>query len=76
MPWKEVKPMDQKIMFIAGYLRGDRIFSELCRLYGISRKTGYKWISRYERHGFQGLDELSRKPHSCPLRHPMLYGRR
>ena len=70
MPWKEVRPMDQKMLFIAGYLRDDRMFSELCRLYGISRKTGYKWISRYERHGFQGLEELSSKPHSCPHQTP------
>lgn len=70
MPWKEVRPMDQKTLFIAGYLQGDKMFAELCRLYGISRKTGYKWISRYEQDGFKGLDELSRKPHSCPHRTP------
>ncbi|HWR73276.1 MAG TPA: helix-turn-helix domain-containing protein, partial [Nitrospirota bacterium] len=47
MPWKEVKPMEQKILFIADYLRGGRSFMELCRSYGISRKIGYKWIGRY-----------------------------
>jgi putative transposase len=70
MPWKEVKPMNEKTLFIADYVQGDKMFAELCRLYGISRKTGYKWISRYERDGFHGLDELSRKPHSCPHRTP------
>lgn len=70
MPWKEVRPMDQKTLFIASYLEGGRMFAELCRVYGISRKTGYKWVSRYERDGFKGLDELSSKPHSCPHRTP------
>lgn len=70
MPWKEVRPMDQKTLFIAGYLEGSRMFGELCRFYGISRKTGYKWIARYERDGLLGLEELSRKPHSCPHRTP------
>lgn len=70
MPWKEVKPMDEKALFIADYINGGRTFAELCRLYGISRKTGYKWVSRYEREGFRGLDELSSKPHSCPHRTP------
>ncbi len=40
MPWKEVRPMDQKVLFIADYLRGGRTFAELCRLYGISHKPG------------------------------------
>lgn len=70
MPWKEVKPMDEKTLFIAEYVQGDKMFAELCGLYGISRKTGYKWISRYKRDGFHGLEELSRKPHLCPHRTP------
>ncbi|MGH2567392.1 MAG: helix-turn-helix domain-containing protein [Bacteroidota bacterium] len=45
MPWSQLSPMDQKTQFIADYLR-----RELCEHYGISRKTGYKWIERYE-HG-------------------------
>jgi len=39
--------MDQKTQFIADYLRRSLSISELCMNYGISRKTGYKWIDRY-----------------------------
>ena len=47
MPWKDVRPMDEKVLFIADYLRQVSSFSELCGRYGISRKTGYKWVARY-----------------------------
>ena len=38
-------------------------FRELCREYGISTKTGYKWRERFMRRGLDGLNELSRRPH-------------
>src|SRR3989442_310219 len=47
MPWKECAPMDEKLLFIADHLRGGAPLSELCRRYGISRKTAYKWVERY-----------------------------
>ena len=47
MPWNETTPMDQKTQFIADYLRQSLSMSELCELYGISRKTGYKFVERY-----------------------------
>jgi transposase-like protein len=62
--------MDQKTQFIADYLRSTPCISELCELYGISRKTGYKWIERYLAQGPQGLDERSRKPRRSPNRTP------
>jgi len=40
--------------------------TELADRFGVSRKTAYKWIRRYERHGEQGFHELSRRPHHCP----------
>jgi putative transposase len=70
MPWKEMNPMTQKVLFIADYLRGGRNFSELCRMYEISRKTGYKWISRFQDLGPDGLHEQSRRPQSSPLSTP------
>ena len=71
MPWRTVTPMDEKLLFIADYLRGaHKNFTQLCRLYGISRKTGYKWVSRYEQQGMDGLDEQSRRPRQSPLRTP------
>ena len=70
MPWSQTTPMDQKTQFIADYLRKRLSITELCELYGISRKTGYKFIDRYLRLGPQGLEELSRRPASCPNRTP------
>lgn len=63
MPWKDVRPMDEKLLFIADYLRQVGGISQLCARYGISRKTGYKWIARYQEEGLEGLGERSRRPH-------------
>lgn len=46
-------------------LRGSN-FRELCREYGISAKTGYKWRERFLQRGYEGLEELSRRPHRHP----------
>lgn len=62
MPWKDVKPMDEKLLFLADHLRGVGNFSQLCERYGISRKTGYKWVGRYRQAGLDGLAERSRRP--------------
>ena len=61
MPWKELKPMDLKVMFVAEYMTGKHSLSQLCRDYEISRKTGYKWVERYKAEGPSGLDERSRR---------------
>ncbi|MDO8434124.1 MAG: IS481 family transposase [Candidatus Binatus sp.] len=58
--------MDQRTQFIADYLRESLSTTDLCALYGVSRKTGYKWIDRYLRHGPTGLDERSCKPRASP----------
>jgi transposase len=54
--------MDQRTQFIADHLRDVMSLTELCALYSVSRKTGYKWIDRYVRHGPAGLEEGSRRP--------------
>src|SRR5262245_16842448 len=66
MPWREASPMDQRTQFIADFLRDARSITELCALYGVSRKTGYKWIDRYLRAGPAGLEEGSRRPRRSP----------
>lgn len=66
MPWSQTSPMDQRTQFIADYLRESLSTVDLCALYGVSRKTGYKWIDRYLRYGPAGLDERSRKPRASP----------
>ena len=63
MPWNEVKAMDQKKDFIDSVLNDKLSFSESCRQFSISRKTGYKWVERYNVLGLEGLLENSRKPH-------------
>lgn len=60
MPWMDTDPMTQRTNFIADWRRSHEDFSALCRTYGISRKTGYKWVSRYEAGGLPGLQERSR----------------
>jgi len=66
MPWSQTLPMDQRTQFIADFLRETLSITELCQLYDVSRKTGYKWIERYLRSGPAGLEERSRKPHRSP----------
>jgi putative transposase len=58
--------MDQRIQFIADFLRESLSVTDLCDLYGVSRKTGYKWIERYLRQGPEGLVERSRRPACAP----------
>jgi putative transposase len=58
--------MEQKVLFISDYLRERYNFSSLCTRYGISHKTGYKWVARYEELGIDGLEEQSRRPTQCP----------
>jgi len=70
MPWREVKPMDEKVLFIADYLRSDDSMTMLCQRYGISRKTGYKWVNRYHAKGMDGLREQSREPQNSPTKTP------
>ncbi len=70
MPWNEVKPVEQRILFIADYLRQISSITDLCVQYGISRKTGYKWIDRFEAAGMDGLNERSRRPAQSPLQIP------
>src|SRR5436853_129087 len=66
MPWRAASAMDQRTQFIADFLRDALSLTELCALYGVARKTGYKWIDRYLRHGPAGLEERSRRPRRSP----------
>ena len=61
MPWRAASPMDQQTQFVADVLRDALSITERCALYGVSRKTGYKWIDRYLRRGPAGLEEHSRR---------------
>jgi transposase len=62
MPWKETGPMLERVRFVGAARRGELTMAELCAVFGISRKTGYKWLERFEQHGVEGLHEQSRRP--------------
>ncbi|MCC6137234.1 MAG: transposase [Bdellovibrionaceae bacterium] len=66
MPWKEVKPVDERLRFIHYALEKDLSMVDLCELMGVSRKTGYKWLKRYEEDGIFGLFDQTREPFSNP----------
>lgn len=61
--------MNERVKFIARYLTNEFTFTGLCDEFGISRKTGYKWVARYDSGGASALDEKSR----APLTHPHAY---
>ena len=69
MPWKECHKMDQKMEFALKSI-GTENFGELCREFGISRKTGYKWRTRFVNQGKEGLVDHSKRPRSncCQLK--------
>ena len=66
MPWKDTCPMEEKAKFIADWLKKEWSLSDVCRHYGISRMTGYKWIERYRERGREGLSDRSRAPKGHP----------
>lgn len=70
MPWLETAPMDQRERFIRTHREGYYSMTELCARYGVSRKTGYKWLARFEEGGRLALQDRSRAPHHCPHRIP------
>jgi len=58
--------MEQRIKFVMDVLDGTYSMSELCSYYNISRKSGYKWLERYQQGGVEALSDRSRAPHSHP----------
>ena len=66
MPWEGVTVSEQRQNFIRDYLDGYYSKTELAERFNISRKTVHKWINRFKADGSKGLEELSRRPHSCP----------
>ncbi len=66
MPWRETSSMDQRLEFVREYETKLFTMTDLTTQYGISRKTGYKWLARYEADGALGLLDRSRCPHQSP----------
>ena len=61
MPWKECSVVEERLRFVARLLDGEAM-TDLCREFGISRKTGYKIFDRYKEHGLHALIDRSRRP--------------
>ncbi len=68
MPWLETVPGDQRERFIDDHQHGLYSMAELCARFGISRKTGDKWLARYDAGGRPALRDRSRAPHTSPQR--------
>ena len=66
MPWRVTSPMYERQRFVLDAEHTPAAFAELCRRYGISRKTGYKWLDRYTRLGPASLADRSHRPDACP----------
>ena len=61
MPWKACSAMEERLRFVARLLEGEAM-TDLCREFGISRKTGYKLFNRYKDEGSSALTDRSRRP--------------
>lgn len=68
MVWKERSRVDERVALVAEYMKGEEPMSELARRFGVSRKTAYKWVARYDEEGPGGLTDRSRAPITHPSR--------
>jgi len=66
MGWMETCAVDERMRFVLAVEKQEQPFAAVCRQFGVSRKTGYKWLGRYEETGIEGLLDHSR----APLNHP------
>jgi putative transposase len=66
MPWKETCAVEERLKFVLDCQEGEFSKAALCRIYGISRPTGDKWLARHAEAGIDGLGDRSR----VPGRHP------
>lgn len=67
MGWQERNKVELRKEFVFRALQPDSNMSALCREFGISRRIGYKWLSRFQEHGANGLEDQSRRPQTSPL---------
>jgi transposase InsO family protein len=66
MPWQGVCPMELRMRLVNALLADEDSMTALCEEYGVSRKTGYKWLTRFRARGPAGLAERPRAPHVVP----------
>src|ERR1700680_1380622 len=66
MGWMETRAVDERMRFVMAVAEHEEAFAAVCRRFGVSRRTGYKWLARYEEAGGKGLMGRSRAAHSSP----------
>ena len=66
MPWLETGPMQERLGLVMDVLEGRYSVAEASERRNISRKTAYKYLSRYLEEGVAGLKERGRRPRTCP----------
>jgi len=66
MPWRTTGVLEERLKFVLAYVAGEGSVAELARTHGISRKTAYKFLSRFPLEGVAGLQDRSRAPHAHP----------
>ncbi len=71
MPWKTSSLLQARQRFVQAALRGVHSVAQLCPRFGISRKTGFKWLKRFRCGGGPGLHDRSRRPRRSPQRTPV-----
>ena len=70
MTWKETCTVSERRLFVEAWLSQDFEVTELCERFGVSRKTGHKWINRFKEEGMNGLEDRSRARHDQAHRTP------
>ena len=73
MPWKASSVMEERLRFVARLLDGDAM-TDVCREFGISRKTGYKIFDRYKEHGLEAFSpsaDSAYLPRACETFRPL-----
>ncbi len=64
MAWETFNLEQQRLQLVKSYIEKEASMTQLCKLFGVSRKTGYKWYKRYLEHGEEGLKDESKAPHN------------
>ena len=66
MGWKETCTVEERMRFMVAAEKEEESFAAICRRFGVSRRTGYKWLARFEEEGVAGLLDRSRAPRHHP----------
>jgi len=70
MSWKSISLVQARVRFVKLLLKAQQPMAQVCRIFGISRKTGYKWKGRFGEQGRRGMHDRSRRPVGSPRRTP------